>query len=293
MRLEELGFRPEILQTVQRVLHQPYGMVLVTGPTGSGKTTTLYSALETLRSPEVNIVTVEDPVEYQLDLVNQVQVQAAIGMTFARALRSILRQDPDVIMVGEIRDGETASVSVHAALTGHAVLATLHTNNAPGTVARLVDMGVEPYLLSSTLNGVIAQRLVRKVCVYCAAPYRPEESVLRDAGLSEEDCAGASFTRGAGCEQCRSTGFHGRVGIYEVLEITPELRGMIHHRLPVEDFRRQWRLGGGLPLREEGLLLAKTGKTTLEEVLSATHSNDGSASQAPQRSPRPEPAMVG
>jgi len=204
VRMEDLGFRPETLEAFQRMLHQPYGLVLVTGPTGSGKTTTLYSALDLLRSPERNILTVEDPVEYQLDMVNQVQVQAAQGMTFARVLRSMLRQDPDVIMVGEIRDEETARVAVQAALTGHLVLATLHTNDAPGAVARLIDMGVEPYLLSSALNGVVAQRLVRTVCSACLTKYYPAENVLEDAGLAGK--TGQVFHKGAGCEQCHNSG---------------------------------------------------------------------------------------
>ncbi|MDD4891698.1 MAG: ATPase, T2SS/T4P/T4SS family [Phycisphaerae bacterium] len=271
VRFEDLGFRPDSLATFQRILRQPYGMVLVTGPTGSGKTTTLYSALDLLRSPEVNIVTVEDPVEYQLDLINQVQVQSNIGMTFARALRSILRQDPDIIMVGEIRDAETASVSVHAALTGHLVLATLHTNDAPGAIARLVDMGVEPYLLSGSLNGVVAQRLVRKVCANCATEYSPDATVLADAGLTGD--ARHAWTRGAGCDQCHGTGFAGRVGIYEVMEVTPALRTMIHQRLSADEFRREWQKDGGLTLRQEGLLLARNGLTSLEEVLGATHSD--------------------
>ena len=193
------------------MLAQPYGLVLVTGPTGSGKTTTLYSAIDLLRSPERNIVTVEDPVEYQLDLINQIQTQEAVGMTFARALRSILRQDPDVIMVGEIRDEETARVAIQAALTGHVVLATLHTNDAPGAVARLVDMGIEPYLLSSAINGVVAQRLARTICPSCATKYIPPANVLRDAGLSDKPAA--IFRRGVGCQECHNSGFRGRAGI--------------------------------------------------------------------------------
>src|SRR5688572_23182238 len=183
MRMEDLGMRSESLSVVTRMLDRPHGLFLVTGPTGSGKTTTLYSALELLRSPELNILTVEDPVEYQLDLVNQIQVQSGIGLNFARALRSILRQDPDVIMVGEIRDEETARVALQAALTGHLVLATLHTNDAPGAIARLLDMGIEPYLLSAALVGVVAQRLTRTVCTQCATKYFPSERELADAGL--------------------------------------------------------------------------------------------------------------
>ena len=270
IRLDDLGFRPETLAAFYRILRQPYGLVLVTGPTGSGKTTTLYSALELIRSPELNIVTVEDPVEYQLDLINQIQVQESIGMTFVRALRSILRQDPDVIMVGEIRDEETASVGVQAALTGHLVLATLHTNDAAGAIARLVDMEVEPYLLSSALNGVVAQRLVRTVCPNCLTTYQPEQNVLADAGLADK--ADRAFTRGEGCERCHNSGFQGRLGIYEVMEATPELRRMIHKGASSQELCDHWRSHGGLSLREEGLLVALEGKTNLEEVLAVTHS---------------------
>ena len=184
VRMEDLGLRVETLVTFKKILEMSHGLVLVTGPTGSGKTTTLYSALDLLRSPEVNIVTVEDPVEYQLDMVNQIQVHESIGFSFARALRSILRQDPDIIMVGEIRDQETARVAIQAALTGHLVLATLHTNDAPGAVARLVDMGIETYLLSGALNGVVAQRLARTICPSCETKYHPSPQVLEDAGLT-------------------------------------------------------------------------------------------------------------
>jgi type IV pilus assembly protein PilB len=272
IRMEDLGFRHETLESLQRMLHQPYGLVLVTGPTGSGKTTTLYSALDLLRSPEVNIVTVEDPVEYQLDLINQIQVHEAIGMSFARALRSILRQDPDIIMIGEIRDEQTARVAVQAALTGHLVLATLHTNDAPGAVARLLDMGIEPYLLSSALNGVVAQRLARTVCNDCAAKYVPADNVLADAGLL--DRPGKAFRRGVGCQQCHNSGFRGRAGIYSVMEVTPELRKLIHSAAPTHTLRRLLTQGGILTLREEGVLLALDGHTSLEEVLSVTHSED-------------------
>jgi type IV pilus assembly protein PilB len=270
VRLEDLGFRPEALAAFMRMLRQPHGLVLVTGPTGSGKTTTLYSALDLLCSPELNILTVEDPVEYQLDMINQVQVQASIGMTFAKALRSMLRQDPDIIMVGEIRDDETARVAVQAALTGHLVLATLHTNDAPGAVARLLDMSVEPYLLSGVLNGVLAQRLARTVCPGCATKYFPAENVLRDARLQGN--IPQSFRRGAGCEQCHNSGYRGRSGIYEVMEVTDQLRRLIHRGAPKYELRAKMHEAGFLTLREEGVQLALRGKTTLEEVLAVTHS---------------------
>jgi type IV pilus assembly protein PilB len=276
VRLEDLGFRRETLDTFERMLRQPYGLVLVTGPTGSGKTTTLYSALDLIRSPEKNIVTVEDPVEYQLDMVNQIQVHEAIGMTFARALRSILRQDPDIIMVGEIRDEETARVAVQAALTGHLVLATLHTNDAPGAVARLLDMGIEPYLLSSALNGVVAQRLARTVCPSCASKYIPAENVLFDAGLADKP--GRPFRRGAGCKECHNSGFRGRAGVYAVMEVIDELRRLIHRAAPTHELREVLQKNGVLGLRAEGVLLAVDGKTPLEEVLAVTHSEEvGSA----------------
>jgi len=274
VKLSDLGFRAETLETFTRILRCPHGLVLVTGPTGSGKTTTLYSALDLLRSPEVNLVTVEDPVEYQLDLINQIQVQEAIGMTFARALRSILRQDPDIIMVGEIRDQETARVAVQAALTGHLVLATLHTNDAPGAVARLSDMGIEPYLLSSAMNGVIAQRLARTICGHCATKYFPAEHVLSDAGLKGME--GRSFRKGTGCRQCHDSGFKGRLGVYEVMEVNGDLRRLIHHGAPTHELRAKLRECGVLTLREEGVLLAIEEKTSLEEVLRVTHLDDTS-----------------
>jgi len=272
VRLEDLGFRTEAMDTFKEIVRRPHGLVLVTGPTGSGKTTTLYSVLDLLRSPERNIVTVEDPVEYQLDLINQIQVQESIGMSFARALRSILRQDPDVIMVGEIRDHDTARVAVQAALTGHLVLATLHTNDAPGAVSRLTDMGIEPYLLSSALNGVVAQRLARTICPACATKYFPAEHVLADAGLSQD--AGRSFRKGSGCSACHDTGFQGRLGIYEVMAVTPAVRRMIHHAAPTHEIRRQFTADGGMTLRDEGVALAVAGKTSLEEVLRVTHNDD-------------------
>ncbi len=272
VRLEDLGFRNGPMETFKRFLNQSHGMALVTGPTGSGKTTTLYSALDLLRSPEVNIVTVEDPVEYQLEMINQIQVSEQIGLSFARALRSILRQDPDIIMVGEIRDEPTARVAVQAALTGHLVLATLHTNDAPGAVARLVDMGIETYLLSGAMNGAVAQRLARTICSSCATKYYPSEHVLKDAGIAQE--VGRAFRKGAGCQRCHDSGFQGRQGIYEVFEVTPELRRMIHHGNTTHELRARMRESGCLTLREEGVQLAMEGKTSLEEILRVTQNDD-------------------
>lgn len=273
VRLEDLGFRIEALQTFRRILEAEHGLALVTGPTGSGKTTTLYSALDLLRSTEVNIVTVEDPVEYQLDLVNQIQVNESINLTFAKSLREILRQDPDVIMVGEIRDHDTARVAVQAALTGHLVLATLHTNDAPGSIARLVDMGIEPYLLSGAINGAVAQRLSRTICPSCSTKYYPTEAVLSDAGLVEH--VGRPFRKGAGCRQCHDSGFRGRLGVYEVMEITPELRRMIHHGAATHELRDRLMHSGFLTLRQEGVILAMEGKTSLEEILRVTQDEGG------------------
>ncbi len=286
VRLSDLGMRREAMDRFRRILDRPHGLVLVTGPTGSGKTTTLYSALDLLRGPETNIITVEDPVEYQLDMVNQIQVQDAIGLGFARVLRSVLRQDPDIIMVGEIRDMETARVAVQAALTGHLVLATLHTNDAPSAVARLLDMETKPYLLSGAISGVVAQRLVRTICAHCATNYYPTDEVLREAGLAETTCAIGSeatstpertrgprraFRKGAGCRQCHDSGFQGRVGIYEVMEITADLRQLIHRAAPTHEILAELRKHGWLTLRQEGVLLALDSITSLEEVLRVTH----------------------
>jgi type IV pilus assembly protein PilB len=279
MDLGQLGFRAEMLEAFKRMLSKPNGLVLVTGPTGSGKTTTLYSALDLLRDPELNLVTVEDPVEYQLDLINQIQVNQQIGMTFAKALRSILRQDPDVIMVGEIRDEETARVSIQAAQTGHLVLATLHTNDAPAAVARLTDMGIEPYLLSGALNGVVAQRLVRTVCPACANKYYPSEAELRDAELTS--MTGRAFRKGAGCLQCHDTGFRGRAAIYEVMEITSDMRRAVHRGSSTQELRDKMAKLGMKSLREEGVALAIDGKTTLDEVLVVTaRDEEGEAAAA-------------
>ena len=272
IKMEDLGFRPDALIAIKRMLDRPHGLFLVTGPTGSGKTTTLYSALDLLRSPELNIVTVEDPVEYQMELVNQIQVQSAIGLNFARVLRSVLRQDPDVIMVGEIRDEETARVAVQAALTGHLVLATLHTNDAPGAVGRLIDMGIEPYLLSSALVGVVAQRLARTICAACETKYFPTAAELADANLSDK--VGRPFKKGAGCNRCHDTGFAGRLGIYELMEVTSLIRRLVHQGAAAHEIRDLLRKNGVNDLRAEGVALALEGRTSLDEVLRVTHRDD-------------------
>jgi type IV pilus assembly protein PilB len=262
--LDKLGIPYQQLSMVKDLLKKPYGLVLVTGPTGSGKTTTLYSALELIKSVHHNIVTVEDPVEYQIELVNQVQVDAGRNVSFATALRSILRQDPDVIMVGEIRDAETAKVAVQAALTGHLVLSTLHTNDSVSAITRMTDMGIESYKLAAALVGVIAQRLVRTICPHCRASYYPSAEYL-DA-LHYKGDKRRSFSRGTGCRECFDTGFQGRIGIYEVLPSNAELRRMVGEGANLEQVR-DWFRAEGLPdLLHCGLQLAEKETTSLEEV---------------------------
>ncbi len=285
VRLEDLGFRPDAMATFRALLDRPHGLMLVTGPTGSGKTTTLYSALDQLRTPERNIVTVEDPVEYQVSLVNQIQVNEQIGLSFARALRSILRQDPDVIMIGEIRDEDTARVAVQASLTGHLVLATLHTNDAPGAVARLMDMGIESYLLSGAIIGSIAQRLLRKICPHCVSKYYPSEQAIHDAGLPRD--SKKAFRKGAGCQQCHDSGFLGRVGVYELMAVNPEIRKLVHAGAPSHELRLKLRELGVPTLREEAVRLATDGFTSLEEALRVTHVDgdeaDDTAAEVPAK----------
>ena len=262
--LDELGILPDTLSIIKNLLKKPYGLVLVTGPTGSGKTTTLYSALELIKSPTRNIVTVEDPVEYQIELVNQVQADGTRGMKFASALRSILRQDPDVIMVGEIRDAETAQVAVQAALTGHLVLSTLHTNDSVSAITRMLDMEVESYKLAAALVGVVAQRLVRTICPKCKATYYPSADYLK--ALHYDGDMRRSFSRGEGCRDCYDTGFQGRTGIYEVLPANAELRQMISDSTPLETIRGWYKKQGLRTLLEGGLSLAEQEVSSLEEV---------------------------
>lgn len=263
--LDQLGVPDRQLVQIKQMLAKPYGLMLVTGPTGSGKTTTLYSALELVKSVHRNIITVEDPVEYQLELINQVQTDTATNMTFAGALRSILRQDPDVIMVGEIRDKETAEVAIQAALTGHLVLSTLHTNDSAAAVTRLLDMGVVGYKIAAALVGVIAQRLVRNVCPHCKAPYYPPAEVLEMIHYAGDKRR--QFTRGQGCNECHDTGFRGRSGIYEVLMCTPEMRELISSEANVDALRAVHRKSGGETLLDCGIRLAESGRTSLDEVI--------------------------
>ena len=269
--LQKLGFEKEALEKFMYAISRPYGIVLVTGPTGSGKTTTLYSALSILNKPDVNIMTAEDPVEYDFPGLNQVQIREEIGLTFAAALRSFLRQDPDIIMVGEIRDEETASIAVKAALTGHLVLSTLHTNDAPSTITRLIDMGIPPYLVADSLVLIQAQRLVRKLCPKCKKPYKPSAKELKSIGLQPSDLEGKTvYKKGDGCDVCRGSGYKGREGIYEVMLITPEIREMILERRPISEIREKAREQGMLTLREAAILKFLKGITSLEEVIART-----------------------
>jgi type IV pilus assembly protein PilB len=268
--LTQLGFDKWSLDEFTKVIRQPYGMVLITGPTGSGKTTTLYSAIHTINSPDVNIMTAEDPVEYNLKGVNQVQINEGVGRTFASALRSFLRQDPDVILVGETRDLETAQISIRAALTGHLVFSTLHTNDSPSTVARLVDMGVPPFLVSSSLLLILAQRLARKVCMTCREPYESNEDALEQYGHVPSGRGRCVFYKGKGCPTCNFTGMKGRVAIYEVMPITQELRDMILRNASSNELREIAQSQGMKTLRQSGLIKVIEGTTTVDEVLRVT-----------------------
>ena len=271
--LELLGFSPEIQRRFERLIRRPHGILLVTGPTGSGKTTTLYASLDKINSPDKKIITIEDPVEYQLKGVNQIPVRPKIGLAFATGLRHIVRQDPDVIMVGEIRDLETAEISIQAALTGHLVFSTLHTNDAPGAITRLQDMGCEPYLVASVLEGVLAQRLIRKICAACRIPAAPNPADLHALGISEAPEA-VSLFKGAGCERCRGTGYRGRTGIYELFAVGEEIRGLILRKASTGEIRRRAIEQGMLTLREDGWAKAKAGITTAEEILRVTQEED-------------------
>lgn len=267
--LEEVGLLPEQMELFERLISAPNGIILVTGPTGSGKTTTLYAALNRINSPDKNIITIEDPVEYQLPGIGQIQVNSKIGLTFARGLRSIVRQDPDVILVGEIRDTETAEISIHAALTGHLVFSTLHTNDAAGAITRLIDMGVEPFLVSSSVNAILAQRLVRVICPKCKEGYRPNARTIRELGISqdEEDIV---LYRGRGCDSCLQTGFRGRTGIFEFLVMDDTLRGLMMQTSDSTTLRKAAMERGMKTLREDGVRKIRAGITTVEEVLRVT-----------------------
>ncbi len=272
--LTRLGFNPLALENFLKAIQSPFGMVLVTGPTGSGKTTTLYSALSKINTTSTNIMTAEDPVEYNLDGINQVNVHDAVGLTFAAALRAFLRQDPNIVMVGEIRDKETASIAVKAALTGHLVLSTVHTNDAPSTLNRLVDMGIEPFLVASSTNLILAQRLVRRVCAKCREPIELQPEVLRELQLSSAAAATATFMKGAGCYDCNRTGYRGRAGIYEVMPISATIRDMILERRATSEIKKQAIREGMLTLRMDALQKLMQGITSVEEVLKESAPDD-------------------
>ncbi len=270
LTLEELGFSEQRREVIDRIIHYPHGIVLVTGPTGSGKTTSLYAALSSINSSDKNIITVEDPIEYQLKGVGQIQVSPKIGLTFASGLRSILRHDPDVIMVGEIRDLETVQMAIQASLTGHLVFSTLHTNDAVGAMTRLVDMGVEPFLITSSLIAVIAQRLARSVCPHCSEKYQPPSAILQQIGLDLATTDGKQLVRGRGCDKCFNTGYRGRTGIFEILIVDDELRREILSGADSVTIGKMARDKGLVTLRDDGIQKALAGLTTLEEVLRVT-----------------------
>jgi len=268
--MTKLGFEAESLAKFELQIQKPWGMVLVTGPTGSGKTNTLYSSISRINQPDTNIMTAEDPVEFNLPGINQVQVRENIGLNFAAALRAFLRQDPNIILVGEIRDFETAEIAVKAALTGHLVLSTLHTNDAPSTVNRLMNMGIEPFLVASSVNLICAQRLVRRVCQACKQPHPTPAPALVQAGFSQEDAQQVVPVKGAGCEKCNNTGYKGRVGLYEVMEVTDELRELVLVGASALELRRKAIEEGMITLRQSGLRKVRDGMTTIEEVARET-----------------------
>ncbi|MEN6428212.1 MAG: ATPase, T2SS/T4P/T4SS family [Phycisphaerales bacterium] len=268
--INRLGLRSEDVKTFRTLIDKPNGIIIVTGPTGCGKTTTLYSALNELNTIDTKIITTEDPVEYDMDGMIQVQMKPAIGLTFARCLRSILRQDPDIILVGEIRDLETAEIAAQASLTGHLVFTTVHTNDAPSTVARLLDLGVEPFLLTATIEGIVAQRLVRKICTSCKTPFQPNEAQLKDLKLTEDDIKDKKFYYGKGCSRCNGTGYKGRLGVFEIMVFNEEVRELIMNRASTNVLRVAALKAGMRPLRENGLAAIYDGLTTVDEIARET-----------------------
>jgi type IV pilus assembly protein PilB len=270
LNLDKIGMEAGMLRKFREVMQRPNGIVLVTGPTGSGKTTTLYSALSELNEIEDKLITTEDPVEYDIDGIVQVPIDAGIGNTFAACLRSILRQDPDRILVGEIRDVETAEIAVQASLTGHMVFSTLHTNDAPATVTRLRDMGVPPFLITATVEAILAQRLVRRICTGCKEEVIPGADVLADLEMTSDQLEGKKFYRGKGCEKCNRSGYKGRLGIYELLIMNDEMRDMIIRNASTEELREAARRNGMVTLRESGMESIFMGQTTADEVIRET-----------------------
>jgi type IV pilus assembly protein PilB len=268
--LAKLGLRPEDHEIISRLIHKPNGIIIVTGPTGSGKTTTLYSALDELNNIETKIITTEDPVEYDIDGLIQVQMKPAIGLTFAKCLRSILRQDPDIILVGEIRDLETAQIAAQASLTGHVVFTTLHTTDAPSSIARLLDLGVEPFLLTATIEGIVAQRLIRRICTSCKTPFEPTEAQLMELMLTPEDVKGKQFYYGRGCDRCNGTGYKGRIAIFEIMVFNDEIRDLIMNQASTDVLRAASQKGGMTLLRDNGLAAIYDGITTIDEIAKET-----------------------
>jgi type IV pilus assembly protein PilB len=272
--LDKLGMREDDLTTFRQLIHKPNGIVVVTGPTGSGKTTTLYSALRELNDPSSKLITAEDPVEYDIDGVIQCQIKSDIEFTFARILRSMLRQDPDIILVGEVRDKETAEIAVQASLTGHLVFTTLHTNDAPSAIARMLDLGLEPFLVTATLEGIVAQRLVRRLCTQCRVAYTPTEEQLMELNLRPEDVSGRQFYYGKGCDNCNNTGYRGRQGIYEFVLLDDEFKDMIINHASTQQLRAAGRMRGMRTLRSSGLMAIYDGVTSIEEVVKETITED-------------------
>ena len=268
--LEKLGLRQQDRELVRQLIHKPNGIIIVTGPTGCGKTTTLYSAMNELNTVETKLITTEDPVEYDIDGFIQVQMKPDIGLTFAKCLRHILRQDPDIILVGEIRDLETAEIAAQASLTGHVVFTTLHTNDAPSSIARLLDLGVEPFLVTATLEGIIAQRLVRKICENCKAPFEPTEGQLSELALTLDDIKGKKFYYGQGCDRCNNTGYRGRTGIFEIMTFNDEIRDLIMNQASTNVLRAAGQKAGMRLLRDNGLVTIYDGITTIDEVVKET-----------------------
>jgi general secretion pathway protein E len=268
--MSELGLSPESLEELNKIINMPNGIFLITGPTGSGKTTSLYAILSSINDTDINIITIEDPVEYQLDGVNQIQVNPKIDLTFARGLRSIVRQDPDVILVGEIRDRETAEIAVQSALTGHLVFSTLHTNDAASAITRLVDIGTEPFLIASSVNAVAAQRLVRVLCDDCKKPYHPDEATLKLLGSSAENVRGRRLYQAMGCSNCYQTGYRGRIGIFEIMVMRHGIKNLLlenHDSFRIKQEALKW---GMTTLRDDGIRKVLDGVSTIEEILRIT-----------------------
>jgi type IV pilus assembly protein PilB len=270
LSLDRIGLRDDEFELMSELIYKPNGVVLITGPTGSGKTTTLYAALSTLNTPDRKILTAEDPVEYDIDGLVQCQVNTDQDLTFARLLRSFLRQDPDTVLIGEIRDLETAQIAVQASLTGHLVFSTLHTNDAPSTILRMVDLGVESFLITATVEAIVAQRLVRRVCAKCKEAYEPSETELMEVNLKPEDVAGRTFYRGLGCDACSGSGYKGRLAIFEIMLLDDTMRELIMNQASTAVLRTEARKRGMRTLRESGLLSIYDGRTTIDEVLRET-----------------------